>query len=103
MTDIGKRLRAEYQLAGRPITKGRLLIEAADEIDRLQEAKRRALAIADERSKENVALRKALTDIIETNKDFRAGMPDDWEGDPLQDACDAAAKLLTAVVGKLAP
>ena len=30
------------------------------EIERLQEAKRRALAIADERSKENVALRKAL-------------------------------------------
>jgi hypothetical protein len=63
MTDIGKRLRAEYQLAGRPITKGRLLIEAADEIERLQEAKRRALAIADERSKENVRLRKALETI----------------------------------------
>ena len=30
------------------------------EIERLQEAKRRALAIADERSKENVLLRKAL-------------------------------------------
>lgn len=31
--------------------------KAADEIERLQEAKRKALAIADERSKENVALR----------------------------------------------
>jgi hypothetical protein len=31
------------------------------ENERLQEAKRRALAIADERSKENVALRAALT------------------------------------------
>ena len=35
-------------------------LAAAEEIERLQEAKRRALAIADERSKENVALRKAL-------------------------------------------
>ena len=33
------------------------------EIERLQEAKRRALAIADERSKENVLLRKALEEI----------------------------------------
>jgi hypothetical protein len=31
--------------------------EAADEIERLQDAKRRALAIADERAKENVRLR----------------------------------------------
>lgn len=31
--------------------------ERVAEIERLQEAKRRALAIADERSKENVALR----------------------------------------------
>jgi hypothetical protein len=34
-----------------------------NEIERLQEAKRRALAIADERSKENVLLRKALEQI----------------------------------------
>lgn len=34
-----------------------------DEIERLQKAKRRALAIADERSKENVALRAALEQI----------------------------------------
>lgn len=34
--------------------------EAADEIERLQEAKRRALAVADERAKENVALRAEL-------------------------------------------
>lgn len=40
-------------------------------------------------------LRKALADIIAANKDFRAGMPKDCDGDPLQDACDAAAKLLS--------
>jgi hypothetical protein len=35
------------------------------EIGRLQDAKRRALAVADERSKENVLFRKALMDIFE--------------------------------------
>jgi hypothetical protein len=35
------------------------------EIERLQEAKRRALAIADERSKENVKLRAALQKIAD--------------------------------------
>jgi hypothetical protein len=35
-------------------------IRLLEESNRLQEAKRRALAIADERSKENVALRAAL-------------------------------------------
>ncbi len=39
-------------------------------------------------------LAKAMTAIIEANKDFRDGMPQSWDGDPLQDACDAAAKLL---------
>jgi hypothetical protein len=38
----------------------RACAEAKAEIERLQEAKRRALALADERSKENVELRKAL-------------------------------------------
>jgi hypothetical protein len=33
------------------------------EIKRLQEAKRAALAVADERSRENVALRAALTQV----------------------------------------
>ena len=37
----------------------------------------------------------ALETIIEANKDFRDGMPESWDGDPLQDACDAAEKLLT--------
>lgn len=40
---------------------------------------------------------KAVRDIIEANNDFREGMPADWGGDPLQDAIDAAAKLLLGV------
>lgn len=40
------------------------------------------------------ALVKALHDIIAANNEFRKGMPDGWEGDPLQDACHEAAKLL---------
>lgn len=43
------------------------------------------------------ALVKAMADILEANKDFRDGMPQSWDGDPLQDACDAAAKLLAHV------
>ena len=35
-------------------------------------------------------LRSKLKAIIKANDDFRAGMPDGWEGDPLQDACDDA-------------
>lgn len=41
---------------------------------------------------------KALEDILEANKDFRDGLPhQDWEGDPLQDACDAAQAALSLV------
>ena len=39
-------------------------------------------------------LLRALTDILEANKDFRDGMPQSWDGDPLQDACDAAQNIL---------
>ena len=46
-------------------------------------AERRALAIA-------------LLNIIRVAEDFRKNMPDDWEGDPLQDACDRARILLGA-------
>jgi hypothetical protein len=42
-----------------------LCAEAADEIERLQDAKRRALAIADERAKENVRLRAERDELIE--------------------------------------
>lgn len=36
----------------------------------------------------------ALKNVLKANDDFRAGMPPDWEGDPLQDACDAAKASL---------
>lgn len=42
---------------------------------------------------------KALTEILEANKDFRASLPKGWEGDPLQDACDRATSVLDAVGG----
>lgn len=44
-----------------------------------------------------LAMREALASIIEIEKQFRDTMRRDWEGDPLSDACDAAAKLLAAV------
>jgi hypothetical protein len=64
----------------------------AKEIERVQEAKRRALAIADERSKENVALRKALEMI--------AAM-DPWgkRADDLGRAARTAREALTSSVG----
>lgn len=40
------------------------------------------------------ALARALQNIIDANNDFRKGMPDDWDGDLLQDACDAANFML---------
>ncbi len=45
---------------------------------------------------ELAAARKALEEIIEANNDFRAGMPADWDGDPLQDAIDAARAALSS-------
>jgi hypothetical protein len=44
-----------------------LVIKLRAENERLQDAKRRALAIADERSRENVALRAALNEIVTLN------------------------------------
>jgi hypothetical protein len=43
---------------------------------------------------ERDALVKALRDILAANDEFRAGMPDEWDGDPLQDACEAARVLV---------
>lgn len=72
---------------------------AADEIKRLTElAKLQGQEIRITRERDE-ALERALTDIIEANRDFRDGMPQSWDGDPLQDACDAAAKLLPVPVG----
>lgn len=52
----------------------------------------RSLALQVSRRSKECALLKG---IIDTNKEFRACLPDDWEGDPLQDAIDVAAKHLT--------
>ena len=40
-------------------------------------------------------LRQAVQDIIEANKEFRDGMPAEWEGDPLQDTIERAQALLS--------
>jgi hypothetical protein len=39
----------------------------------------------------------AIEDILSANAEFRAGMPDGWEGDPLQDACEAAQKIIKGI------
>ena len=42
----------------------------------------------------DAALRAAAKKVLDANFDFRNGLPADWEGDPLQDACD---ELMTAL------
>jgi hypothetical protein len=42
-------------------------------------------------------LEKALNGILSANDEFRAGMPDEWEGDLLQDACNDARELVPLV------
>jgi hypothetical protein len=37
---------------------------------------------------------EVIRPIVEANDEFRAGMPFDWEGDPLQDACDRARAFI---------
>ena len=41
-------------------------------------------------------LLKLLNAVLDANDDFRAGMPEGWEGDPLQDACIAARNAINA-------
>lgn len=40
---------------------------------------------------------KALEYILSAEKDFRNGMPEGWEGDPLTDACASAREALAKV------
>lgn len=40
------------------------------------------------------AMRAALEDIIDANQRFRDSLPEDWDGDPLNDACEKAKHLL---------
>lgn len=51
------------------------------------------------------ALEAAIRSIIVANNDFRAGMPEEWDGDPLQDAINEAAKLLlpSALTARVEP
>lgn len=42
---------------------------------------------------------KALEAILTANDEFVAGLRQDWEGDPLQDACNAARAALAAAKG----
>lgn len=39
----------------------------------------------------------AIEAILLANSEFRDGMPDGWEGDPLQDACENARELLLQI------
>ena len=71
------------------------------EIERLQDAKRRALAIADERAKENVQLRaerdalvKALDDLQSAETVYR--MTYDLDGYHHQNTLEARGKLRSA-------
>jgi hypothetical protein len=42
----------------------------------------------------------AIEAILLANSEFCAGMSDGWEGDPLQDACDAARDLVNSIGNK---
>lgn len=61
--DILDRLRSSHPGSQQAIAGSTILVDAANEIERLRDAKRRALQIADERAKENVRLRAALVKI----------------------------------------
>jgi hypothetical protein len=39
----------------------------------------------------------AIEAILIANSEFRDGMPDGWDGDPLQDACENARELLLQI------
>lgn len=58
MNDLIARLKHFAKSGSGPINDA--CAQAIDEIERLQEAKRRALHVADDRSKENVTLRRTL-------------------------------------------
>jgi hypothetical protein len=49
-----------------------------------------------EQSPSRDELLKLLNAVLDANDDFRAGMPDDWQGDPLQDACIEARNAINA-------
>jgi hypothetical protein len=79
---------------GYPICEGKLGYWGDRRADRGERDANAAFIVKAVNSHE--ALVKALRDIIEANNDFRKAMPEKWDGDPLQDAIDSAAKLLLA-------
>ncbi|MGE0751885.1 MAG: hypothetical protein AB7F39_06510 [Variibacter sp.] len=57
----------------------------------MQELARRTIAVQHARIE---TLECALRRIIEADDRFRKSLPDDWDGDPVTDACNAARHLL---------
>jgi hypothetical protein len=43
---------------------------------------------------------EALKAIVAENDDYRSGLPEEWEGDPLNDACERARQILNRVHGQ---
>lgn len=66
----------------------------AREIEQLRAWQRARLEGDDAARAERDALVKALEEILSAEKEFREGMPDNWEGDPLTDACANAREAL---------
>jgi hypothetical protein len=74
------------------------------EVEKLREAMKGAAIVANtagsllkEKDERIDALVKALEEILSAEKEFREGMPEGWEGDPLTDACAAAREALEKV------
>jgi hypothetical protein len=67
------------------------------EVRRLEGLNAAANRIIAEQAQTIAKMHAALTDIIDTNAEFRAQLPRDWEGDPLNDACESARAVLALV------
>ena len=63
----------------------------------MTDAQSKLILMAERAFAQRDKLADAILEILKANDEFRAGMPDEWEGDPLQDACEAARKLVAAV------
>lgn len=61
--------------------------------DHLSEADARLIAAAPD-------LLAMIKRLVEVNAEFRAGLPADWEGDPMDDACKEAAALIAKAEGR---
>lgn len=73
------------------IEKLRLHIAQLEEANQVYaEDANRDARVNDELRSQLVRAKEAIGVIVKVNADFRVGMPKEWEGDPLQDAIDAA-------------